>query len=235
VSSVFPSVTGPAYTPFLMGRFPGPVGLPGIRWYDRGRTHTRWPAFSRSYVGADLREVGRDLDLPGAERIRLPENATALFQILTANASAHGDVLFSEPGMFSFNLWSGLPTPTLTNVTHWFSLLNPGQQQAIIRVLEAHPRACVIIHREHLEFLTKRGLRPSGPLHDYIAANFKPAFTLDNFEFAVRRGRTAIPLQLATVYDRAENASAAGANFDTRLELTVLLAQLALTRHTLCL
>ena len=35
VTSVFPSVTGPAYVPFLMGRFPGPIGLPGLRWYDR--------------------------------------------------------------------------------------------------------------------------------------------------------------------------------------------------------
>ncbi len=167
-------------------------------------------------------EVGRDLDLPGAESIRLPENATALFQILTANAVAHGDVLFSEPGMFSFNLWSGLPTPTLTNVTHWFSLLNPGQQQAIIRVLEAHPRACVIIHREHIEFLTKRGLRPSGPLHDYIAANFKPAFVLENFEFCVRVDRRIAPLNLAEVYDRsAQGAGAASGPENTLLKFIV--------------
>ena len=26
VTTVFPSVTGPAYTPFLLGRFPGPIG-----------------------------------------------------------------------------------------------------------------------------------------------------------------------------------------------------------------
>jgi len=169
-------------------------------------------------------EVGRNLNLPGAESIRLPENATALFQILTANAAAHGDLLFSEPGMFSFNLWSGLPTPTLTNVTHWFSLLSADQQQAIIRALEAHPRACVIIHREHIEFLTKRGLRPSGPLHDYIAANFKPAFVLDNFEFCVRVGRRIAPLHLAEVYDRsAQGAGAASGPENTLLKFIVTL------------
>src|SRR5512132_2447202 len=37
VTSVFPSVTGPAYSPFLTGRFPGAIGLPGLRWYDRTR------------------------------------------------------------------------------------------------------------------------------------------------------------------------------------------------------
>jgi hypothetical protein len=41
VTSCFPSVTGPAYTPFLMGRFPGPIGLPGLRWFDRERELVR--------------------------------------------------------------------------------------------------------------------------------------------------------------------------------------------------
>ena len=62
VSSVFPSVTGPAYAPFLMGRYPGPIGLPGLRWYDRARTAASYPHWSRSYVGSEVRKVDRDLD-----------------------------------------------------------------------------------------------------------------------------------------------------------------------------
>ena len=62
VTSAFPSVTGPAYTPFLMGRYPGPVGLPGLRWYDRSRTISRLPGNSRSYVGLEIRWVDSDLD-----------------------------------------------------------------------------------------------------------------------------------------------------------------------------
>ena len=62
VTSVFPSVTGPAYAPFLMGRYPGPVGLVGLRWFDRARTVAAWPHWSRSYVGAEMRHVDRDLD-----------------------------------------------------------------------------------------------------------------------------------------------------------------------------
>jgi predicted AlkP superfamily pyrophosphatase or phosphodiesterase len=64
ITSAFPSVTGPAYTPFLMGRYPGPVGLPGLRWYDRTRTTSRLPGNSRSYVGLEMRLVDKDLD-PG--------------------------------------------------------------------------------------------------------------------------------------------------------------------------
>ncbi len=62
LATVFPSVTGPAYTPFLMGRFPGPIGLPGLRWYDRTRLRCTYPDYSRSYVGAEIRHLASDLD-----------------------------------------------------------------------------------------------------------------------------------------------------------------------------
>ncbi|MBX3751866.1 MAG: hypothetical protein KF897_17445, partial [Opitutaceae bacterium] len=139
---------------------------------------------------------GSDLGLPGAEIMRLPSESSALFRVLAANASAHGDLLFSEPGMFSFNLWTGRPTPTLANTTHWFSLLTADQQQAIIRALAAHPDACIIRQRDHLDFLARRSFAPAGPLHDYVTAEFAPAFTLDDFEFCVRKGRRIEPLLL---------------------------------------
>lgn len=66
VTSSFPSVTGPAYVPFLMGRHPARMGLPGLRWYDRTRS-LRWaPAQSRSYAGIDIWHVDSDVsrDVP---------------------------------------------------------------------------------------------------------------------------------------------------------------------------
>jgi Type I phosphodiesterase / nucleotide pyrophosphatase len=62
ITSCFPSVTGPAYAPFLMGRFPGDIGLPGLRWFDRSRTTCTFPDYTRSYVGHQMRELDRDLD-----------------------------------------------------------------------------------------------------------------------------------------------------------------------------
>ena len=62
ITSAFPSVTGPAYAPFLMGRSPGPVGLPGLRWYDRARRVCSYPDYTRSYVGHQMRYVDSDLD-----------------------------------------------------------------------------------------------------------------------------------------------------------------------------
>ena len=61
VTSVFPSVTGPAYTPFLLGLHPGRAGIPGIRWWDRARTARRGPGWARSYVGWEA--LRQDVDL----------------------------------------------------------------------------------------------------------------------------------------------------------------------------
>ncbi len=61
-TTCFPSVTGPAYTPFLMGRFPGPIGLPGLRWFDRERRTCSFPDYARSYVGYQMAKVNADLD-----------------------------------------------------------------------------------------------------------------------------------------------------------------------------
>lgn len=62
ITSAFPSVTGPAYAPFLMGRYPGNVGLPGLRWYDRSHKTAVLPGHSRSYVGPEMRFVDSDID-----------------------------------------------------------------------------------------------------------------------------------------------------------------------------
>lgn len=66
VTSSFPSVTGPAYVPFLMGRHPARVGLPGLRWYDRARSLSWAPAQARSYAGIDIWHVDGDVhaDVP---------------------------------------------------------------------------------------------------------------------------------------------------------------------------
>ena len=62
ITSAFPSVTGPAYAPFIMGRYPGSIGLPGLRWYDRSRRIAKLSGHSRSYVGPEMRLVDRDID-----------------------------------------------------------------------------------------------------------------------------------------------------------------------------
>jgi hypothetical protein len=193
----------------------------------------RWTILPRALVGAlagflawQLAQIGRQyfegrtLTLPGAELIRLPDQSTARYQVLSFNALTHSDVLFSLPGMFSFNLWTGVPPPTLANVTHWFSLLTRGQQQAIIHELEQHPRATVIVETGHVQFLREHQLAPAGPLYEYIEREFTPAFAIDGFEFRVHRGRQVAPYFTAEVFTRPPSASATDAKRDSEQDLT---------------
>jgi len=83
VASVFPSVTGPAYTPFLIGRFPGPIGIPGLRWYDRAREACGWPDYARSYVGPQMRRFDEDLDPDAPTIFELVPNSLAALSVVT--------------------------------------------------------------------------------------------------------------------------------------------------------
>lgn len=142
----------------------------------------------------------RPLQLAGAEDVRLPEAPASAVRLMTLNATAHADVLFTLPGMFSFNQWTGLPTPTLANTTHWFSLLSQRQQEEIAAALTRTERPVFIAQRHVLNYLEDRKIPVTGPLHDYLQQNFVRTFSIESFEFWIRRGRKIAPLGLVEIY-----------------------------------
>jgi hypothetical protein len=97
VTSVFPSVTGPAYTPFLMGRFPGPIGIPGLRWYDRARTACGWPDYARSYVGYEMGRIDADLDPAAPTIFELVPRSVAALSVVTRGLARAGRVAGLTP------------------------------------------------------------------------------------------------------------------------------------------
>lgn len=173
-----------------------------------------------SSIGWHRYQESPPLSLPGAENVRPPGDFSTDLRMLSLNAVAHGDVLFSLPGMFSFNLWTQLPTPTFNDTTHWFTLLNPQQQQEIADALTRSARPVVIVHQGMLAFLAAGHFNVTSPLHDYLDRNFSRAFKIGEFEFWVRRGRQIVPIGTAE-FLRLNNPSAGlPAN---KLELVVTL------------
>jgi hypothetical protein len=83
VTTVFPSVTGPAYAPFLMGRFPGPIGLPGLRWFDREHAACTFPDYTRSYVGYQMRDVDGDIAADAPTIFELAPTSLAALSVIT--------------------------------------------------------------------------------------------------------------------------------------------------------
>jgi hypothetical protein len=167
-----------------------------------------------------VRESAR-LGLPGANALLLPESLASTLRALARNTVVHADVLFSMPGMHSFHLWTDVPAPTAANATHWFTLLSPAQQEAIRAKLAASPRSCVIVQRDVLDFLKRNGIATESPLAQWLQANYEPAFTLQTYEFWVRKGRTIAAINTAS-------AREAAAGTTPRYQLSMILAETAL-------
>jgi hypothetical protein len=166
----------------------------------------------RNYTGS------QPLSLQGAEKVRPPEDFAVALRIMALNASAHGDMLFSLPGMFSFNGWTQLPSPTLANTTHWFSLLKPDQQQEIALALSQAQKPVLIVNQSLLDYLTDQKFTIASPLHEYLRENFECAFKLRDYEFWVRKRRIVAPLGIATLL-KAQPPQPAMAEY--KLELVV--------------
>jgi arylsulfatase A-like enzyme len=135
VTSTFPSVTGPAYTPFLMGRYPGPVGLPGLRWYDRARTATAYPHYTRSYVGAEMRHVDRDLDPAAPTLFELAPPSLAALNMI-GRGLARGARLGASAG---FALRAGR-THFTGNVRGWLAIDRDVGRALARRIRRDRPR-----------------------------------------------------------------------------------------------
>jgi hypothetical protein len=148
-------------------------------------------------IGGTRYAESRPLRLPGAENLRLPENLSSTLRVLAANAAAHGDLLFTLPGMNSFYGWTRVPAPTLANTTHWFSLLTPVQQEEIAAALTRSERPVLVVQRGLLDFLAGENFTTASPLQRYLLRNFIRAFSVDQYEFWVRRGRVVAPLATA--------------------------------------
>lgn len=145
--------------------------------------HTGWGRYQTS----------KPLGLPGAELVRPGDTARLAMRILTLNAAVHADMLFSRPGMYSYNLWSHVPTPTAQNATHWFWLLDVKQQTDIIEALRQTPRTAVITSLALDDFLARIHVPMNGPLQSFITAHYRTLFSMEYLQFLVPLTSRAVP------------------------------------------
>lgn len=135
VTSCFPSVTGPAYAPFLMGRFPGPVGLPGLRWFDRARETCTYPDYTRSYVGYQMGAVDRDIDAGAPTVFELAGPSIGALNVI-------GRGLAPRDRIGSISVRSAIRaarTHFAGNVAGWLQIDRDVAREVISRIREEHP------------------------------------------------------------------------------------------------
>ncbi|MEW5915232.1 MAG: alkaline phosphatase family protein [Gemmatimonadota bacterium] len=135
ITTAFPSVTGVAYAPFLVGRHPGSVGIPGLRWYDRSGRIGRLRSHSRSYVGIEFREVDDDLDA----------SQPTVFELARPSLGALSCIARGLPR--SARIGGGLAFAARAGWTHfrgdldgWLAIDRDVADRAAERIAREHPR-----------------------------------------------------------------------------------------------
>jgi hypothetical protein len=134
LTSAFPSVTGPAYTPFLMGRFPGSVGLPGLRWYDRSHQACSFPGYSRSYVGYQMRALDGDLDPAASTIFELVPDSVAALSVITRGLPRPRQL----PPLTARSAFRAARTHFRGDVKGWLRVDRDVSDGVVRRVREAH-------------------------------------------------------------------------------------------------
>lgn len=130
------------------------------------------------------------LEIPGSTTIQPPPAITKAIGVVNTTLVEEASIVATLPGMLSFNLWSGRPSPIVANTTHWFSLLDTARQEASVRALEDDPRAILVFHRDLINFLAKDGIVLSGPLSDYLRRAFVPVIRVGPYDVCAKVGRT---------------------------------------------
>ncbi|MGH7690105.1 MAG: alkaline phosphatase family protein, partial [Gemmatimonadaceae bacterium] len=126
---------GPAYAPFLMGRFPGLVGLPGLRWFDRQRTACSFPDFTRSYVGYQMRAVDHDIAADAPTIFELAPSSLAALSVITRGlpvANRIGSITMRSAIRAARTHFAG-------NVAGWLDIDREVADEVVRRVADERP------------------------------------------------------------------------------------------------
>ncbi|WP_221029762.1 hypothetical protein [Actomonas aquatica] len=140
---------------------------------------------------------GERLNFPGTGAMVVTDEVAFAQQSIVATVGAQADMLFSLPGTYSLNLWSGVPTPTRANATQWFNSLSPERQEQIIARLAGANRPAVVVQLNVLQLLVDNGFSSAGPLADYLRNHFHPVYSVDGYALWARSDQSFTPLNLA--------------------------------------
>jgi hypothetical protein len=130
--------------------------------------------------------------LKGSAWLHLPADQARQLASIAASVRANCDMLFTMPGMGSFNIWSEVPSPNGWNVSNWMRAVDAVRQAEVLSVIAADPQACAILNREIVLFWDDdaAGLA-SLPLASYITNDMTLAAKIGGYEIRVSPNRTS--------------------------------------------
>jgi len=103
------------------------------------------------------------LTIGGASRLRLLQPESSMYEHLVKAIHAAGcQALVTYPGMYSLNMWTGLPTPSpLTGQQVYWLSLSDSQQETVLRADQRTPHLCEVTNASDLAFYGGPPKRPT--------------------------------------------------------------------------
>jgi hypothetical protein len=102
-------------------------------------------------------------------------------------------MLFTMPGMASFNLWSGISTPNGWNVNVWIKGISSERQAEILSIMKADPQSCVILNRSIMRVWNDDELSVAKlPLAHYVMTDMPMVIKFGDYEIRVHPKRSSL-------------------------------------------
>jgi hypothetical protein len=136
------------------------------------------------------------LGLPGATWVRQDSHHVEDLRRLQEEVKSCS-MLVSAPGLPSMNLFSGVPLPKALSgfyANSWMLFTSPAEEEAAVHELAAAPRPCAIYSPEIAMEWTNGDPVPSGPVMQYLMANFRKKLVAGTYIFMTPE---AVPGHLA--------------------------------------
>ena len=131
------------------------------------------------------------LVLEGTSGIHLPKPTTdILHEVCQEIHNLNPSSLYSCPGLFSFNLWTGIQSPTHFNNGLWpymATSFKTDQQQALIKRLEEEPNSVIIWSDTVLAFWGNPALLIEQPLVNFIRVHYQPHRSIGPYTILIKQ------------------------------------------------
>lgn len=127
------------------------------------------------------------LDLPGARRLRLPQEQAEVLRAITADLRANCSTFISLPGLNSFYVFAEMEAPTGLNQSGWIFVFDEETQSRIVQQVSPIDRLCALRNRPLEDIWRQRRPLPGTPLVRYILESFQPLSMHGDYEVLVRR------------------------------------------------
>jgi hypothetical protein len=128
------------------------------------------------------------LGFPGSRLVRVEPDKAAALRAIVSRINSSCTTLLTEPGLFSFHLWTGKPSPGGVDHQLWMSLLDDATQNAIVDKLSRDPQACVVYQQELAKYWAPGADIQAKPMVRYIRENFHTVIEGAGYSLMMRNG-----------------------------------------------